>query len=98
MEHARGAGTGYIGGAWDGCTAGGYQGGYTGVVPGRAIPGYYPATLLEEQRVQRSGPRRPCRGRSGWYPAADVPAAGDGSRTTLRARSVWPASLPCPGP
>ena len=57
---------------------------YRGMVPGgytgRAIPGYYPATLLEEQARQRSGPRKACRAWSGWSGAADVPAARSGSR------------------
>ena len=52
------------------------------VVPGRAIPGYYPATLLEEDPVagQRSGPRRALQGPGVGGPAGpDVPAAGTAS-------------------
>ena len=42
------------------CTGGVYRVGNTGGLY------RYPATLLEETHGQRSGPRRPCRGRSGW--------------------------------
>ena len=45
-----------------------YQGGYTGwVIPGH---GTHRPAARKEQTYQRSGPRRPCRGRSGWVGAA----------------------------
>ena len=61
----------------------GIQGGYRG-----GLYRVLPSQLLEEQTRQRSGPRKPCRGWSGWPGAADAPADGDGPVPTLRARSV----------
>ena len=95
----------------DGGTGWGVPGGYgDGWVPGEGYTGYYPAARGEVQ-IQRSGPRKPRRGWSGWYLELGRPtygqmkvnkgpgtAAGTAPRTTLRARSVPPGALPVLGP
>ena len=87
------------GGAGLGCTTGGY----TGWVPGRVIPGYtQPARFAARRHPdQRSGPRKPYRGWSGWVWGSGITwcsAAGAAPSTTLRARSVSPGALPVLGP
>ena len=42
---------------------------------------YCPATLLGEQRIQRSGPGSPCRGLEWWDPAAGAPGPDHPLRT-----------------
>ena len=68
---------------------GGYRGGYTGWV----IPGSIPSQLLAwgASLDSEAGPGRPCRGREWVVKVQRARAPG----TTLRARSVWPASPPC---
>ena len=70
---------------------GGYRGGYTGGVPSS------PPTARGECPVQRSGPRKPCKGWSGWYGVLGRTVGGTAPETTLRARSA-PAGLPVSGP
>ena len=67
----------------------GSTGGYTGGVLAQ------PHCSRREALRQRSGPRKPCKGWSGWSQGwTDVPAAGRLLGTTLRARS--PCRLPVP--
>ena len=62
----------------------GIQGGYTGWVSGWVIRGCttQPPARVRKSPVQRSGPRNPCRGWSGWYWGLDAcpgcTAGGDG--------------------
>ena len=76
-----------------------YWVGYTGWVyrVGNTGSRVHPATLLEESdRYSEAGPVGPARAGVGGTGCSDVPAAGDGPCTTLRARSV-PAGPPCTG-
>ena len=59
----------------------------------------YPATLLEEgPSTSGAGPGGPAGAGVGGLQEPDVPRAGDGSWTTLRARSVYPVALPVQDP
>ena len=69
---------------------------------GNTGPGTYPATLPGEQTHQRSGPRSPCRGRSGWVGAAGAPGmthpsgpVGPASWPSLVIPSRFPVKRPC---
>ena len=85
--HARGRRRVLIPGTWVGPGSWVLPGwGMAGWVQGRVLPVHQPAARGGSRR-QRSGPRRPCRGRSGWSSGAGrpVPPFGPG-RSTL-----WPS-------
>ena len=82
--------------AWLGAVAGSTRVGYTGWVPGGAIPGTQPRARGGSQIPAKRAPEAQG-GWSGWVSGSRT-SLGDGGRgrswTTLRARSVPPGALP----
>ena len=84
-----------------GCGTGGYQGGYTGGCWGGLYRGTtQPAARARKPHTQRSGPRNPCKGWSGWGMGLGACTWGRRRGRSLYhpfgARSV-PAAPPCTG-